>query len=76
MVAFHMPLINKEIDIKEVKAIIRPFKLLDASEALKEIEGLPGIIVSEIRGFSKGRAKTQKIKYFRNGGLCSTYTCF
>lgn len=46
--------------MKEIKAIIRPFKLLDVSEALKEIEGLPGVTVSEIRGFGKGRAKNAK----------------
>jgi nitrogen regulatory protein P-II 1 len=48
--------------MKEIKAIIRPFKLLDVSEALKEIEGLPGVTVSEIRGFGKGRAKNSKDK--------------
>jgi len=48
--------------MKEVKAIIRPFKLLDVSEALKEIEGLPGVTISEIRGFGKGRAAGAKDK--------------
>jgi nitrogen regulatory protein P-II 1 len=48
--------------MKEIKAIIRPFKLLDVSEALKEIEGLPGVTVSEIRGFGKGKAKNAKDK--------------
>lgn len=48
--------------MKEIKAIIRPFKLLDVSEALKEIEGLPGVTVSEIRGFGKGRAVSAKDK--------------
>jgi len=42
--------------MKEIKAIIRPFKLLDVVEELKNIEGLPGVTVSEIRGFGKGRA--------------------
>jgi len=51
--------------MKEIKAIIRPFKLLDVAEALKEIEGLPGVTVSEIRGFGKGRAKnaTDKVTF-------------
>jgi nitrogen regulatory protein P-II 1 len=57
-----MPLINKEHYMKEIKAIIRPFKLLDVSEALKEIKGLPGVTVSEIRGFGKSRAKNAKDK--------------
>lgn len=48
--------------MKEIKAIIRPFKLLDVAEALKEIEGLPGVTVSEIRGFGKGRAASAKDK--------------
>lgn len=48
--------------MKEVKAIIRPFKLLDVLEALKEIEGLPGVTISEIRGFGKSRAKNAKDK--------------
>ncbi|MFA4916332.1 MAG: P-II family nitrogen regulator [Syntrophales bacterium] len=48
--------------MKEIKAIIRPFKLLDVAEALKEIEGLPGVTVSEIRGFGKSRAKNAKDK--------------
>lgn len=43
--------------MKEIKAIIRPFKLLEVTEELQKIEGLPGVTVSEIRGFGKGRAK-------------------
>ncbi|MEN6423686.1 MAG: P-II family nitrogen regulator, partial [Smithella sp.] len=52
----------KEMNMKEIKAIIRPFKLLEVCEALKEIEGLPGVTVSQIRGFGKGRAKNAKDK--------------
>lgn len=48
--------------MKEIKAIIRRFKLLDVAEALKKIEGLPGVTVSEIRGFGKSRAKNAKDK--------------
>ncbi len=43
--------------MKEIKAIIRPFKLLEVTDELTKIEGLPGITVSEIKGFGKGRAK-------------------
>jgi len=57
-----MPHISKEMNMKEIKAIIRPFKLLEVCEALKEIEGLPGVTVSQIRGFGKGRAKNAKDK--------------
>ena len=48
--------------MKEIKAIIRPFKLLDVTEALQKIKGLPGVTVSEIKGFGKSRAKNAKDK--------------
>lgn len=48
--------------MKEIKAIIRPFKLLDVIEALERIEELPGVTVSEIRGFGKSKAKNAKDK--------------
>lgn len=43
--------------MKEIKAIIRPSKLLEVAEELHGIEGLPGVTVSEIKGFGKGRSK-------------------
>lgn len=43
--------------MKAIKAIIRPIKLLEVIEALKQIEGLPGVTISEIIGFGKGGAK-------------------
>src|SRR5450830_1837572 len=43
--------------MKEIKAVIRPSKLLEVTEELHEIDGLPGVTVSEIKGFGKGRAK-------------------
>ena len=46
--------------MKEIKAIIRPSKLLEVTEELHEIEGLPGVTVSEIKGFGKGRARNAK----------------
>ncbi len=58
----HRPPIHKEDDMKEIKAIIRPLKLWDVVEELKGIEGLPGVTVSEIRGFGKGRAKNAEDK--------------
>ena len=42
--------------MKEIKAIIQPFMLSKVVEALKEIEGLPGVTVSEVRGFGRARA--------------------
>lgn len=43
--------------MKEIKAIIRPFKLDDVITALHNIEGLPGITISKIKGFGKSKAK-------------------
>src|SRR5581483_9795812 len=42
--------------MKEIKAILQPFILSKVIEALKEIEGLPGVTVSDVRGFGKARA--------------------
>ena len=42
--------------MKEIKAIIQPFLLANVVEALKMIEGLPGVTVSEVKGFGRGRA--------------------
>lgn len=51
--------------MKEVKAIIRPFKLMEVIEELQKIDGLPGVTVSEIKGFGKGRAREagDKVRY-------------
>lgn len=43
--------------MKEIKAILRPFKLDDVITALHKIEGLPGITISDIRGFGKSKGK-------------------
>ena len=48
--------------MKEIKAIIRPSKLLEVTEELHRIDGLPGVTVSEIKGFGKGRARDAKDK--------------
>ena len=42
--------------MKEIKAIIQPFMLTKVIEALKEVEGLPGVTVSDVRGFGRARA--------------------
>ncbi len=43
--------------MKEIKAIIKPFKLDDVVSALHNIEDLPGITISEIKGFGRSKAK-------------------
>lgn len=48
--------------MKEIKAIVRPAKLLAITEALRAMPGLPGVTVSEIKGFGKSRAKNAKDK--------------
>ncbi len=42
--------------MKEIKAIVQPFMLAHVIEALKETPGLPGVTVSEVRGFGKSWA--------------------
>jgi nitrogen regulatory protein P-II 1 len=44
--------------LKEIKAIIQPFMLGKVVAALKTIENLPGITVSEVRGFGRTRAQS------------------
>lgn len=58
----NLKIVQKGKYMKEIKAIIRPSKLLEVTEALNEIEGLPGVTVSEIKGFGRGRARTAKDK--------------
>jgi nitrogen regulatory protein P-II 1 len=48
--------------MKEIKAIIRPFKLLDVVTELQKIENLPGVTISDIRGFGKSKAKDAREK--------------
>ncbi|MBK6912488.1 MAG: P-II family nitrogen regulator [Ignavibacteriales bacterium] len=43
--------------MKEIKAIIREFKLDDVITELHKIEELPGITISEIKGFGKSKGK-------------------
>lgn len=48
--------------MKEIKAIIRPFKLLDVVTELQKIENLPGVTISDIKGFGKSKARDSKEK--------------
>ncbi len=51
--------------MKEIKAVIRPSRLLEVTEELHQIDGLPGVTILEIKGFGKGRAKNaaDKVTY-------------
>ena len=42
--------------MKEIKAIIQPAMLSRVIEALKAMPDLPGVTVSEVKGFGKSRA--------------------
>lgn len=44
--------------MKKIVAIIKPFKLEDAKEALAEI-GIQGMTVSEVRGFGRQKGHTE-----------------
>ena len=45
--------------MKEIKAIIQPFMAEKVIDALAAIQGLPGITVSEVKGFGRTRGRTQ-----------------
>ncbi len=57
-----LPIIKEEIKMKEIKAIFRPFKLLDVVSELQKIQNLPGVTISDIREFGKSKAKDAKEK--------------
>ena len=42
--------------IREIKAIIRPDRLSDVVQALREIPHMPGVTVSFVQGFGRGGA--------------------
>lgn len=44
--------------MKMITAVIKPFKLDDVHEALIEI-GIPGITISEVRGFGRQKGHTE-----------------
>ena len=47
--------------MKEIKAIIQPFMLDEALAALHEIEGLPGVTLSEVRAVGMERGRYRQI---------------
>lgn len=48
--------------MKEIKAIVQPFLVSKIVNALQLIPELPGITVSQVRGFGRGRAADAKEK--------------
>ncbi|HJT70783.1 MAG TPA: P-II family nitrogen regulator [Terriglobales bacterium] len=48
--------------MKEIKAIIQPFQTSRVVDALRAMEGLPGITVSEVKGFGRNRARNAQEK--------------
>lgn len=45
--------------MREIKAIIRPDRLSDVVQALRQIPGMPGVTVSVVQGFGRGGAQQQ-----------------
>jgi nitrogen regulatory protein P-II 1 len=43
--------------MKEIKVILQPFMLSKVIEALKLIPHMPGVTVSEVKGFGRSRAE-------------------
>ena len=43
--------------MREIKAIIRPERLSDVVQALRQIPQMPGVTVSVVRGFGRGGAQ-------------------
>jgi nitrogen regulatory protein P-II 1 len=48
--------------MKEIKAIIKPATLENVLVALRRVEGLPGITISEVKGFGKTKKAIFKEK--------------
>lgn len=47
--------------MKEIKAIIQPFMLHRVLNALHEIEGLPAVTVSDVRGIDTARGRFEQV---------------
>ena len=54
--------------MKEIKAIIQPFLVSKVVEALRSMPDLPGITVSDVRGFGRSRAAGHS-DVFRDGAV-------
>lgn len=53
--------------MRVVTAIIQPFMLEHVCDALREIDGLPGITVSDVMGWGKGKAAQATNRVERGG---------
>jgi len=51
-------IISKDVNMKKIEAIIKPFKLDDVREALSDI-GITGMTVTEVRGFGRQKGHTE-----------------
>jgi len=49
---------GKEIDMKMIMAVIKPFKLDEVREALTEL-GVQGLTVTEVKGFGRQKGQTE-----------------
>jgi nitrogen regulatory protein P-II 1 len=49
---------TRELEMKKIEAIIKPFKLDDVKEALQDV-GLQGITVTEAKGFGRQKGHTE-----------------
>jgi nitrogen regulatory protein P-II 1 len=47
--------------MKEVKAFIQPFMLSKVTKALEEIPEFPGMSVSEVKGFGRGKLEKETV---------------
>lgn len=52
--------------VKEIKAIVQPFMVQHVVGALQEMPGLPGVTVSDVRGFGRNRARDASDKIIEN----------
>jgi len=53
-----LQLVFREIDMKLVSAIIKPFKLDDVREAVASV-GIEGMTVTEVKGFGRQKGHTE-----------------
>ena len=48
--------------MKQITAIIKPFKLEEVREALAEV-GVTGLTVTEVKGFGRQKGHTEPVSY-------------
>jgi nitrogen regulatory protein P-II 1 len=54
----HCAIQQKELFVKQITAIIKPFKLDEVREALAEV-GVSGLTVTEVKGFGRQKGHTE-----------------